>query len=300
MSIWQAKTWGDLLVSSDQVEKIIEIDWLQVEKRSIWLWQYGLFILWIEKDVHDDVLSKIEEVCKNESCIFFQIETVNYRWKIIKVGWKKWYYKKFITPYTAIIDLEKSEEEILANMKPKWRYNIKLAAKKWVEVKSVEKTQENIKVFYSLMFQTTSRDKFNGNKIEYYIDFLNKLDNSQLLVAYAECQTPIAAGIFIFAAEVSIYYYWASTSDKKYRNLMAPYLLQWEAIQVAKKSGSQIYDFLWVASPGEKNSPLSWVTDFKKKLTKDVREVSTSYIWINKRFIYTMLDLLRKIKNFIK
>jgi lipid II:glycine glycyltransferase (peptidoglycan interpeptide bridge formation enzyme) len=44
--------------------------------------------------------------------------------------WKIDYYKKFITPYTALIDLEKTEEDILADMKPKGRYNIKLAKKK--------------------------------------------------------------------------------------------------------------------------------------------------------------------------
>jgi lipid II:glycine glycyltransferase (peptidoglycan interpeptide bridge formation enzyme) len=47
---------------------------------------------------------------------------------IIKL--KQGYYKKFITPYTAVINLEKSEEEILARMKPKGRYNIRLSEKK--------------------------------------------------------------------------------------------------------------------------------------------------------------------------
>jgi len=45
-------------------------------------------------------------------------------------GFQFKHYKKFITPHTAVIDLEKSEEEILANMKPKGRYNIRLAEKK--------------------------------------------------------------------------------------------------------------------------------------------------------------------------
>ena len=294
-----------MLVSSHQVEKIFKIDWVQIEKRSIWLWKYGLFVLWVENNITHILYSKLIELCKKENCIFFQIETINYISASIEEEnkcWdlKKWYYKKFITPYSAIIDLEKTEDEILSNMKPKWRYNIKLAVKKWVTVKSVEKINENIEVFYRLMTETTSRDNFNGNRIEYYIDFLNKLPVSQLLIAYAEDQSPIAAWIFVFGSQSSIYYYWSSTSDAKYRNLMAPYLLQWEGIKIAKKTESKIYDFLWVASPGEKNSPLSWVTDFKKKLTKDIREVSSSYIWINKRFIYTMLDILKKIKFFIK
>jgi lipid II:glycine glycyltransferase (peptidoglycan interpeptide bridge formation enzyme) len=104
----------------------------------------------------------------------------------------------------------------------------------------------------------------------------------------------------VFTDEQAIYYYWASTSEKQYRNLMAPYAVQFLAINEAKNRGSKIYDFLWISSPWDKNSELSWVTDFKLKLTKDTREVSQSFIWINKRFHYTMLVLVRKIKKILK
>lgn len=85
----------------------------------------------------------------------------NFR-KVVEIkNFKKWYYKKFITPYTALIDVTQTEDEILSLMKPKWRYNIKLASKKWVKVQKVEKTDENIKIYYDLMMETTSRDNFS-------------------------------------------------------------------------------------------------------------------------------------------
>jgi lipid II:glycine glycyltransferase (peptidoglycan interpeptide bridge formation enzyme) len=71
-------------------------------------------------------------------------------------------------------------------MKPKGRYNIKLAQKKEVEVKSVEKTLDNIKLYYNLMLETTLRDNFSGNSIDYYTNFLNKIENSELLLAYKD------------------------------------------------------------------------------------------------------------------
>jgi lipid II:glycine glycyltransferase (peptidoglycan interpeptide bridge formation enzyme) len=209
---------------------------------------------------------------------------------------KSWYYKKFITPYTAVIDISLTHEEILSNMKPKGRYNIKLAEKKWIEVREVSKTDENIKLFYDLMLETTSRDWFNWNSLDFYKTFLNSLNNSKLLLAYYEWIV-IAWGIFIFDAEVSIYYYWASSWDSKYRNLMAPYLLQWTAIMIAKNSCSKIYDFLWVAWPDDIDSPLAWVTDFKKKFTSDIRFVSESYIFINKVCKYSIINLLKKVKK---
>jgi len=308
MSIWQTKMWWEMLVKSQQAEIIYELNWIFIEKRKVSMWEYWLFVLWLEKDLSEKDVYDMIILCKNEKALFFQVETLNYNkfypfskgWmKEPPLGWgilKEWYYKKFITPYTAIIDTTLTEEEILSNMKPKGRYNIKLAEKKWVVVKDVDKTDENIQLFYNLMLETTSRDWFSWNKIEYYKIFLKSLDSSKLLLAFYQWVL-IAWWIFVFEQESSIYYYWASSWDTKYRNLMSPYLLQWEAIKISKNVSSKLYDFLWVAGPNEENSPLSWVTDFKKKFTEDIRFVSNSYIYVNKKFKYTLINIIRKLRK---
>ena len=269
------------------------------------MWQYWLFVLWLEKELSENDVNELIKLTKKEKALFIQIETINYTSPQPspleergqeQIVLKKWYFKKFITPYTAVIDLTKSEDEILTNMKPKGRYNIKLARKKWIEIREVEKNDENIKVYYNLMLETTSRDNFSGNNFDYYKIFLQTLKQSKLLLAYVE-DNIIAGWIFTFDKEISIYYYWASTSDRKYRNIMAPYLLQWEAIKIAQNYWSKIYDFLWVAWPNDKNSSLSWVTDFKKKLTKDTRKVSYSYIIINKKIKYKFIIFMKFLKN---
>lgn len=313
MSIWQTNSWKNLILKSHQANDVFEIDWILIEKRSLGLWQFGLFALWVE-NLEKINEGKLIELCKKENCLFVQVETFEIpppslplageepifsppaRGELEGGNFKPWYYKKFITPYTAIIDLSKSIEEIFALMKPKWRYNIWLAEKKWVEVLQVEKSDENIKIFYNLMFETTSRDWFNGNKIDYYKDFLEIIPNSELIFTKFEWKI-LSAWIFVFDKEVSIYYYWASTSDKEFRNLMAPYLMQSYAIKKAKSIESKYYDFLWVSSPGDEKSSLVWVTDFKLKFTPDVRKVSESYIWINKKFLYFIIQILKKIKS---
>ena len=300
MSIWQTKNWQGMLKSANQVEKYFEIDWIFIEKRSIWLWEFGLFILWVKlTDIQWSTYKKAIELCKTENALFIQFETIHYGTKINNTfsKLKNWYYKKFITPYTAVIDLDNTIEEILAKMKPKWRYNIRLAGKKWIEVNEVEKTPENIEKFYKIMEETTSRDWFNWNLFNYYLKFLNDIPSSKLLLAYYN-EEVIAGWIFTYKESTAIYYYWASSSNKEYRNLMAPYLLQWKAINIWKELWCNIYDFLWVASPNDKNSSLSWVTDFKKKFTKDIREVSESYIYINKKFKYSLIKILRLIKRY--
>lgn len=303
MSIWQTKLWWEMLVKSWQADKIFEINWIFIEKRKVSLWQYWLFVLWVEKQLSEQDVNEMINLCKKEKALFLQVESLEYSPHSVSPKGreeatllKNWYYKKFITPYTAVIDITLTEEQILSNMKPKGRYNIKLAEKKWVQVKEIEKTDENIALFYNLMLETTSRDWFNWNSIDYYKTFLHSLDNSKLLLAYYEWVV-IAWWIFVFDKDVSIYYYWASSWDSNYRNLMSPYLLQWEAIKIAKSIWSKLYDFLWVASPDEENSPLAWVTDFKKKFTSDIRNVSDSYIWINKKCIYFLINFVRKFRG---
>lgn len=296
MSIWQTKSWQKMLKKSGQVSEFFELNNIFIEKRKVALGEYWLFILWFENKLNQKDVNNLIELCKKEKCLFIQIETLDYYKKTeFKINnFKKWYYKKFITPYTSVIDLNQTEDEILSKMKPKWRYNIKLAIKKWIEVKEVEKTDENMKKYYDLMLETTSRDNFNWNTIDYYKTFLNELINTKLLIAYLWDKI-IAWWIFTFDKNVSIYYYWASTSDKKYRNMMAPYLLQWTAIKIAKEKWSELYDFLWVSSPWDDNSDLTWVTDFKLKLSRDVRQVSESYIYINKKLKYIFINILRKL-----
>ncbi len=287
-----------MLKKSGQVSDFFKVWDVFIEKRKVTLWEFWLFVLWLENNLGEKDVKELIKLCEKEKCLFIQIETLNYfKNNNIKVKYfKEWYYKKFITPYTSVINLEQTEEEILAKMKPKGRYNIKVAIKKWVEVKKVEKTEENIKIYYDLMIETTARDSFNWNNLDYYKIFLKSLKNGELLLAYV-WEKVIAWWIFIFDKEISIYYYWASTSNKEYRNMMAPYLLQWTAIKIAKDYWSKIYDFLWVATPWDNNSELAWVTDFKLKLSKDVREVSNSFIYTNKKIKYLLITLLRKIKR---
>jgi lipid II:glycine glycyltransferase (peptidoglycan interpeptide bridge formation enzyme) len=138
--------------------------------------QYGLFVLWFQWGLSTQQSNELKNICKLEKALFIQIETNSYNEDTIDLNWfTEWYYKKFITPYTAVIDLTKDIEFILANMKPKGRYNIKLSDKKWVEGKIVEKTDSNIQDFFNLMNQTTSRDNFSWNTVDYYKNFLKTL-----------------------------------------------------------------------------------------------------------------------------
>lgn len=161
--------------------------------------------------------------------------------------------------HTIMIDLSKSEDEILAQMKSKGRYNIKVAKKHAV---TVEKSTD-IVTFYDLVRTTTHRNKFTGHSKEYYEKFIKNLGTlSSLYLAYYE-NKPIAGIITTTHGDTCTYYYGASSS--KHRNVMAPFLLQWTAMREAKEHGYKWYDLFGVAPKDEPNHPWLGITQFKER-----------------------------------
>ncbi|OGJ54715.1 hypothetical protein A3D11_00020 [Candidatus Peribacteria bacterium RIFCSPHIGHO2_02_FULL_49_16] len=164
---------------------------------------------------------------------------------------------------TRIIDLTCSESELLAQMKPKGRYNIGVAEKHGIIVKE----SNDIDAFYSLLQQTGGRDGFRIKPKREYEIFLEKLEGSFLLIAHANEQ-PVAGLMGVIWNTTGYYYYGASSYE--YRNLMASYLLQWEAMQYCKREGCNKYDLLGIAPPGGANHPWSGVSQFKEKFGGEV------------------------------
>jgi len=130
-------------------------------------------------------------------------------------------------PQTSlVIDLSQSEEEILAQMKPKGRYNIKVAEKHHVKVE----VSSDVDTFYHLLKKTGGRDGFGIHEKEYYQNMLGALgQHAQLLMARYEDRV-VAGGIFVYLDEWGIYYYGAS--DHHYRKFMASANTDWQKTSV--------------------------------------------------------------------
>ncbi len=158
---------------------------------------------------------------------------------------------------TLVLDLSMDEKELLSSMKPKGRYNIKVAEKHGVTIiretfsRDTIEGSQSFKRFYELMDETTKRDGFFGNTVDYYRDLLSFEDaykfNDRYIYLYSAIYNGviIASAITEFYGNTAIYYYGASSNEN--RNVMAPYLLQWQMIKDAKQFGCQYYDFLGVS-----------------------------------------------------
>ena len=143
-------------------------------------------------------------------------------------------------PRTIIVDIEGNEEAILARMKQKTRYNIRLAEKKGVIVRA----WDDIESFHKMMLLTGGRDGFGVHSREYYqraYDLLHPKQMGELLVAEYDGK-PLAA-LFVARYGNRAYYLYGASTDEE-RNRMPTYLLQWEAMRWAKVHGCEEYD-LW-------------------------------------------------------
>ena len=141
---------------------------------------------------------------------------------------------------TIIVDIQDDEEKILARMKQKTRYNIRLATRKGVIVRA----WQDVTSFSKMMIETATRDDFGAHSEAYFqraYDLFHPSGACELLVAEVEGD-PVAAIMVFKHGNRAWYFYGASTSLARER--MPTYLLQWEAMKWARDNGCLAYD-LW-------------------------------------------------------
>lgn len=188
---------------------------------------------------------------------------------------------------TLFLDLGLSEEELLAEMHQKTRYNIKLAEKKGIKI--IEGTLKDFNEFWRLISLTGERDGFRLHGAEHYKNLLASDKQIKLFFANYEGKN-IAAGLFCFSGDRAIYLHGAS--DNEARSLMAPYLLQWEVIKMALAQGAKYYDFYGI---DEKKWP--GVTRFKLGFGGFTKEYPGTHDFVFQPFIYRLYNLLRKLRR---
>lgn len=191
---------------------------------------------------------------------------------------------------TLFLDLGPSEEELLATMHQKTRYNIRLAEKKGVQIKIGD--QEDISEFNRLLLLTGERDGFRLHSASHYENLL-KTGNGSIRLFLARYQDRnIAAALVSFFGGRATYLHGAS--DNASREVMAPQLLQWEIIRSAKKEGYQYYDFY-----GLDEAKWPGVTRFKLGFGGRTFDYPGTFDFVYRPLVYRLYNGLRSLKRFI-
>ncbi|MFA6306664.1 MAG: peptidoglycan bridge formation glycyltransferase FemA/FemB family protein [Patescibacteria group bacterium] len=232
-----------------------------------------------------ELFDALKKFAENEDVIFLRFEPV-FKIDISPIEIQK---TLDIQPSkTLILDLTKSEEELLKEMHQKTRYNIKLAAKK--EVKMVEAGPERFDDFWRLMNLTGERDNFRPHGIDYYKKML-EADSDFIKLYFAEYKgKPLVTGIFSYFGDTVSYLHGASADHD--REVMAPYLLHWQIIKEVKAAGFKYYDLCGI---NEKRWP--GVTRFKKGFGGFEHDYPGTFDYIFDQNWYSIYKMVRQARR---
>jgi peptidoglycan pentaglycine glycine transferase (the first glycine) len=189
---------------------------------------------------------------------------------------------------TLYLELTRSEDELLAAMDRRTRYNVNLAARKGVTVRP-SRSATDLEVFYGLLEKTTERKHFLVHNLPYYEKVLELLGPAGTLLV-AEYDGEALAASFVLAFGRYAYYAHAASSSVR-RELKAANKIVWEAIRWAKNEGYEIFDFWGIPRDPSPDNPLYGVYTFKKGFGGEIVEFAPPYDLPLKPVKYRILNV---------
>lgn len=272
-------------------------------KLSICYVPRGPVLDWQDFDTQERMLTAIEEFCRMKKAIFIKIDPevdlgtgipgsakevedstgINLQQDLKQRGWK-FSQEQIQFRNTVLIDLLGPEEIWLARMKQKNRYNIRLAQRSGVTVRQAEENE--LPVLYRMYAQTAARDNFIIREESYYLRLWRhfmQIGYAIPLVAEVEGEVVAALVMFLFGKK-AWYFYGMSTTEQ--REKMPNYLLQWEAMQLAKTRGCEVYDLWGAPDEFDGKDSMSGVFRFKEGLGGVLHRTIGAWDYPNKKILY--------------
>ncbi|MFW6176958.1 MAG: lipid II:glycine glycyltransferase FemX [Desulfohalobiaceae bacterium] len=166
---------------------------------------------------------------------------------------------------TVILDLDQDQKSILAAMKPKTRYNIGLARRKGVRVREAD--PEELPLWYYIYQETADRHGMVLDDLDYFRAVLDtrawdSASPGRVRLLLAELKgRPVAGMLLATSGSRATYLYGASSAA--HRSCMAPYALQWRAIQLAQEQGCLDYDLFGISPNPDPSHPMFGLYRFK-------------------------------------
>jgi peptidoglycan pentaglycine glycine transferase (the first glycine) len=209
-----------------------------------------------------------------------------------------------IQPRTSlVIDISGDEDSILAAMKQKTRYNIRLAQKKEVTVRLGEAA--DVATFHRLALTTSNRNEFGVHQLDYYQAAYELFAPDRCALLLAEFKKEPLAALMVFRQGPDAYYFYGASSNTQ-RNRMPTYLIQWAAIGWAKEQGCHRYDLWGIpdADPAvleaefqHRHGGLWGVYRFKRGFGGEVVRSVGAYDYVYNPLLYQLYKLRRRTRN---
>lgn len=309
-SLLQTKKWADLKASqgwkTHRIELSGQAEPISVLEREL---AFGKTMLYAPEVILDKKATKsLEELakkCRKEApdAIFLRLELMMpysetdtaLTAQLTNAHYRK-SFEEVQPEHRQWIDIGGDETTILATMKEKGRYNVRLAERKGV-VARISTNTKDVEAFYKIFSETAARDGFRIRNKAYFdalCAMLFKEDLGELIIAEKDGE-PLAALIITYYDGVASYLYGASSNAQ--RNLMAPYAAHMMAIRSAKKHDCTVYDLLQIAPPNTEEHAYASLTRFKQQLGGERMDLVGSWDSIYRPSWYIAFMLAEKLRR---
>jgi len=213
--------------------------------------------------IDHDMIENIKKIAKDENAIFVKFEPDIYQktfdannnpttvndlpdFKDLIISPKVAFY-----PYSYVVDLTKTEEELLASMHSKTRYNIKIANRYNVSVEE-KTTDEGFNIYLNLLFETTKRQGFYLHSRQYHQNLWKTLKNTGMIhILLSSYQGQTLSAFMLFTLKDKLFYPYGSSLAVN-KEVMAQNLLMWETIKLGKSLGLTTFDMWGSLGPDAK------------------------------------------------
>ncbi len=200
------------------------------------------------------------------------------------------------TKYTFLLDLTRTEDDMLAAMHQKTRYNIRIAKKHGVSV-TEDNSDRAFAAYLSLNAETTGRQGFYAHNARYHETMWRIMKDAGIARMFtASYKNEILAAWILFGWKDTVYYPYG-TSSRKYREVMAPTLMLWEIARQYKKEGYKTFD-LWGALGPDASDKDPWYGfhRFKQGFGPALVEYVGSYDTVIRPVAYRLYTLANAIR----
>ena len=286
----QSKEWGEFRRSMG-VDIARLGNWqISFHKIPYTSWTIGYFPK--GPTVTKEMIEALETLGKEKNAIFIQIEpNVTSGNQLLPPS-----HHPLFSKYTFVLDLTKSEEQLLAAMHAKTRYNIRVAQKHGVTIQE-DDSHDAFETYLKLNQETLERQGFYAHNETYHRQMWHHLHPARIAKLFtATYQDRIMASWIIFTWKDTIYYPYGASS-REHPEVMAPTLMLWEIARWGKQKGFKKFD-LWGALGPDPDTRDPWhgFHRFKQGFGPDLVEFVGSYDLIAKPTlykIYTIADTIR-------
>ncbi|MBU1088539.1 peptidoglycan bridge formation glycyltransferase FemA/FemB family protein [Patescibacteria group bacterium] len=311
----QTWEWGDFLISQGhkvyrlgvfEKEKIISAYSISFHKIS--KTNFSIGILQRGPKIDQQTIDNIKKIAQDENAIFVKLEPDVYQKIFYKNNQEKFFGvnmdfpgltvspKVAFFPFTYLIDLTKSEQDLLSLMHPKTRYNIKVANRHSVEIVE-ENNDSGFEIYLKLLFETTKRQGFYLHTEKYHQDLWRILkDTGTMHILLAKYQDKVLAAHMFFALKDKFFYPYGASSNL-HREVMASTLLMWEAIKLGKKLKCKSFDMWGSLGPDAKITENTYgFHRFKKGFGGQLVQFVGTYDLVINESLYKLYNIADKYR----